>query len=265
LQAACELNPAARQPRTGEAAQTSGATLAGSRDFAGNAGPGLVSWRPEGALSEAYRTLRSSVLLGIDESMRRLLITSSQPQEGKTTVSLNLACSLAQLGRRVLVIDADMRRPTCARELGVKPDIGLSEYLQGRAELEEVFIATPVADLSIVPGGRSNLTAPDLLYSPRLAALLEHAGKRYDHVIVDSPPSLVLCDARTISSLVDGVILVVSDQTERSALLRTKQMFDDGGARYVGFVMNRVNLDELNYGYYRDYGYHYTYADERDV
>ena len=93
--------------------------------------PPKFQWEPEAALSEAYRTLRSSILLGCDDSMRRILVTSSQPQEGKTTVSLNLACSLAQLGRDVLLVDADLRRPNCARQLGIKSGRGLTDYLQG--------------------------------------------------------------------------------------------------------------------------------------
>ena len=221
---------------------------------------GLVKWAPEQGLSEAYRTLRSSVLLGWDESMRRILVTSSQPEEGKTSVSLNLACSLAQLGRRVLVIDADMRRPNCNKQLGVSLEYGLTDYLQGLSELDQIITKTPIAGLSLVPAGRSSSVASDLLYSPRLVSLLQEAGRRYEHVVVDSPPSLVLSDARTISRLVEGVILVVSDKTERGSLLRTKQTFDDAGVHFLGFVMNRVNLDNLDYGYYRNYGYYYSYG-----
>lgn len=225
---------------------------------------GTLKWEPEQSLSEAYRTLRSSVLLGWDESMRRLLVTSSQPQEGKTTVSLNLACSLAQLGRKVAIIDADMRRPACSKQFGLRAEWGLSEYLQGLAELDQVLMDTPVTGLSLIAAGRSNNVASDLLYSPRLAALLHEVGTRFDHVVIDSPPSLVLSDARTISRLVEGVLMVVSDETERNALLRTKQMFDDAGVRFLGFVMNRVDLDNIDYGYYREYGYGYRYAEESD-
>ena len=221
----------------------------------------LVRWAPEQGLSEAYRTLRSSVLLGWDESMRRILVTSSQPEEGKTSVSLNLACSLAQLGRRVLVIDADMRRPNCARQLGIKSDYGLTDYLQGMTDLDQVVVKTRIENLSLVPAGRSSSVASDLLYSPRLSTLLQEVGRRFQHIVIDSPPSLVLSDARTISRLVEGVVLVVSDSTERNSLLRTKQMFDDAGVHFLGFVMNRVNLDNLDYGYYRNYGYYYSYSD----
>ena len=119
--------------------------------------------------------------------------------------------------------------------------------------------------LSLIAAGRSNSVASDLLYSPRLTALLHEAGARFDHVVIDSPPSLVLSDARTISRLVEGVLMVVSDETERNSLLRTKQMFDDAGVRFLGFVMNRVDLDNMDYGYYRDYGYGYRYAEESDA
>ncbi len=217
----------------------------------------LGRWQPGAELAEAYRTLRSSVLLGWDESMRRILVTSPQPRDGKTTISLHLAWSLAQLGRRVLLIDADMRKPNCHRQLGLDPDKGLSEYLQGGVEMTDVILETSIDNLSFVPAGRPNSEASDLLYSPRLAALLFEAGNRWDHVVIDSPPSLALSDARTISRLVEGVLLVVSDNTERASLKRTKQAFDDAGVRFLGFVMNRVDLSGAEYGYYRNYGYYY--------
>jgi capsular exopolysaccharide synthesis family protein len=220
-------------------------------------------WDAEAGLSEAYRTLRSSILLGWEGGLRRLLITSSQPQEGKTTVSLNLACSLAQLGRNVLLIDADMRRPNCARQLGVEPTHGLSAYLRGGVDFDSLLAATPISHLSLIHAGAAEAFASDLLCSPRLAELLDEAARRFDHVVIDSPPSLVLSDARTISRLVEGVILVVSDETDRGALLRTKQTFDDAGVRLVGFVMNRVNLADLDYGYYRHYGYYYAYGEKQ--
>ena len=236
---------------------------AGMRSDANRRGSNVLAAR-SCALSEAYRTLRSSVLLGLDESMRRILVTSSQPQEGKTTVSLNLACSLAQLKRRVLVIDADMRRPNCAKQLNVEADSGLTDYLQGRAEIEQVITRTRIDGLWLAAAGHSNEVASDLLYSPRLATLLREAGNRFDHIVIDSPPSLVLSDARTISRMVEGVIMVVSDSTESGALMRTKQTFDEAGVHFLGFVMNRVDLDNLDYGYYRDYGYYYPYSDEKN-
>jgi capsular exopolysaccharide synthesis family protein len=215
-------------------------------------------WEPEDAVAEAYRTLRSSVLLGWGEATRRILLTSAQPQEGKTTLSLNLACSLAQLGRTVLLIDADMRRPDCHRQLGINQSPGLSEYLQGWAEIDHVVAVTDIPGLSVVASGKPVRAASDLLYSPRLESLLHQAAERFEHVVIDSPPSLALSDARTIGRYVESVVLVVSDKTDRNALLRTKQSFDDAGIGFLGFVMNRISLGNLDYGYYRDYGYSYA-------
>jgi capsular exopolysaccharide synthesis family protein len=161
------------------------------------------------------------------------------------------------LGRRVLLIDADMRKPACAAQLGIKAEQGLSEYLEGDAGLADIIRQTPVENLALVPAGKPHDDASDLLYSPRLSELLQESGRRWDHVIIDSPPSLALSDARTISRLVEGVVLVVSDRTERASLLRTKQALDDSGVRFLGFVMNRADLNSLDYGYYRQYGYRY--------
>lgn len=216
----------------------------------------MVRWDPEQNLSEAYRTLRSSVLIGLDDSMRRILLTSSQPQEGKTTVSLNLACSLAQLGRSVLLIDADMRRPDCHHQLEIDPQPGLHGVLAGESDLDEAIRPSTIGGLSLLPAGKATNEAADLLHSPRLATLLEEAAERYDHVVIDSPPSLTLPDSRTIARYVEGLVLVVSDKTERASLKRTKRSFDDAGVRFLGFVMNRVDLGRPEYGYYRSYGYY---------
>jgi capsular exopolysaccharide synthesis family protein len=257
---------ASAEPAAAGPARQGGASLVPLRDAASPGRPAAPRvWDAEAGLSEAYRTLRSSILLGWEGGLRRLLITSSQPQEGKTTVSLNLACSLAQLGRKVLLIDADMRRPNCARQLGVDARHGLSAYLRGTVEFDALLAATPVDHLSLIHAGSSEAFASDLLCSPRLAELLDEAARRFDHVIIDSPPSLVLSDARAISRFVEGVILVVSDETDRGALLRTKQTLDDAGVRLVGFVMNRVNLADLDYGYYRHYGYYYACGEKQNA
>jgi len=161
----------------------------------------------------------------------------------------------------VVLIDADMRRPDCARQPGVEPGKGLSEYLQGEAELDEAVRPTAVPGLSLLASGASTRAAADLLYSPRLAIALRELGERYDHVVIDSPPSLGLSDARTIGRMVEGVVLVVSDKTDRNGLARTKQTFDEAGVRLLGFVMNRVSLDGPDYGHY-GYGYYYTSSNE---
>jgi tyrosine-protein kinase Etk/Wzc len=158
----------------------------------------------------------------------------------------------------VLLIDADMRRPDCHRQLGISQTPGLSEYLQGLVEMDQVVTATDIPGLSVVASGKSVRAASDLLYSPRLDSLLEQAAERFEHVVIDSPPSLALSDARTIGRYVESVVLVVSDKTDRNALLRTKQSFDDAGIGFLGFVMNRISLGNLDYGYYRDYGYSYA-------
>jgi Mrp family chromosome partitioning ATPase len=118
-------------------------------------------------------------------------------------------------------------------------------------------VPTGIENLWLIPAGQPRRQASDLLHSPRLAALLGEVGAHWDHVVIDSPPSLALSDARTVAQLVEGVILVVSDETLRASLQRTKQALDDARVRFLGFVMNRVNLNDLNYGYYREYGGYY--------
>ena len=207
----------------------------------GSLAPGSVRG---GACAEAYRILRSALLLESEPSRRRILITACSPEEEQGTVGLNLAGILARLDRRVLLVDADMRQPSArARK-------GLGEYLRGLADLNEVITETGTTGLSLIDRGCAPEEASDLFHSERLALLLEECALRYEHVIVETPPALTLSDARTIAPMMDGVILVISARTGRDALVRTRQVLDRAGARFLGFVMTGMDFGRLECGYW---------------
>jgi capsular exopolysaccharide synthesis family protein len=212
------------------------------------------------SFAEAYRALRTSLLLSSAEhAPRTIMITSSYPAEGKTTIVANTAISLAQTDASVVVLDADMRRPRCHKILRLGNDVGLSSYLSGRAELDSLIQKHAIPNLSVITAGPVPPNPAELLSSNRLRTLIEELSARFDHVIIDSPPVINVSDALIVSPVVDGVVIVVkSGQTPREAVLRTKQALVDVNARVFGVVLNSIDLDADRYYYKYKYSY-YSY------
>ncbi|MGH9862698.1 MAG: GumC family protein [Candidatus Acidiferrales bacterium] len=211
------------------------------------------------ALSEAFRSLRTSVLLSTAERPpRSLLISSSQPGEGKTTVSVNLAISLAQLGQRVLLIDGDMRRPCIHKAFNAKDSAGLVSYLTGQQEWRGIAHPTDVPGLDLLVCGPVPPNPAELLSSDRMRTLLQEAMAEYNFVVVDSPPLLSVADSRVLATLVEGVVLVVKGgDTPREVAQRAEGYALDVGANLIGIVLNNLDVRAGNYYYYRYYRYDY--------
>jgi polysaccharide biosynthesis transport protein len=228
---------------------------------------GLVAYgRPKSEVSEAYRALRTSVLLSaFGKAPKVLLLTSPLPQEGKSTTSVNLGIVLAQKGGRVLIVDGDMRRPNIHRTFGVSSTAGLSTLLAGSDTFEKVAVVSPILpNLTILPAGPTPPQPSEMLGSPMMAQLVAQWAQDFDHVIIDSPPVLSVTDAVLLSSLADAVILVIrSGQTTKEALRRSRNLLAQVNARVLGIVMNAVDLRSPD-GYYYYYGgkYYGKYYDE---
>ncbi len=219
---------------------------------------------PASALSESYRALRTAILLSTAARPPQvLLVTSPQPNEGKSCTSLNLALALAQRNGRVLIVDGDLRKPCVARHLGLNREPGLSGVLTGAHGLDEAICAVDgVPQLSALPGGATPPNPAELLSSPQMAEILHHLRARFDHIVLDSPPMLMVTDATVLSTLVDGVILVVeSGVTVRGALLRAHSLIDSAGGRLLGVVMNKVDLRHDAYYYSSRARYYHAYYD----
>lgn len=202
-------------------------------------------------LAEAFGGLRTSVLFDMDDSApRSLLITSSQPGEGKTTIAMNLAMSLARLGRRTLLIDADTRRPAVHQAFELEREPGLANYLQARGHWLDMVVADVVPGLDVLPAGCRIDSPSDALSSPLMKELIDEAGREYGFVVVDSPALMInAADTRTLAPLVDGVLLVVrsgatSRETVRHVVSRTP--------RVIGVVLNDLDIRKFT-AYYGDY------------
>jgi capsular exopolysaccharide synthesis family protein len=218
---------------------------------------------PRANVAEAFREMRTTLLVSRPGGPpRTILITSTGPGEGKTAIALNLAVTLTQIGRRVLLVDADMRKPRLHKALGVANDDGLSNHLGGVGRSKLGIVPTRVEGLDLLPSGPIPPNPADLLDSERFeqvqGAILT-AG--YDHVIFDSPPVLAVSDAAIMAGRMDAVLMVASaGRTGRDALVHAMTRLRQVNARVVGGVVNQVNLDE--HGYYRGYSYGKRYYGE---
>jgi polysaccharide biosynthesis transport protein len=226
----------------------------------------LISLDARSSIAEAYRVLRTSVLLSTaGHAPKTILVTSSQPGEGKTTTTINTAISLAQLGARVLIIDCDLRKPTAHKVLQVEHSRGLSTYLSRDVSIDEIIQPLPIPNLSIMPCGPIPPNPAELISSERMRGLLRALGERYDHILIDSPPLINVTDPVILSTLVDGVILVVhGGRSTRDVVRRARQELATVGARIFGVVLNNVDLRRDGYDDYYYYR-HYSNYEAEDV
>ena len=209
-------------------------------------------------LAEAYRHLRTSVLLSTaGRTPKSLLVTSSLPGEGKTTTAVNTAISLAQTGASVVIIDADMRRPRLQNIFNVDMTAGLSSVLSSdasEADMLAMVETDETSGLDVMSSGPIPPNPAELLGSDQMRRLMTALQARYTHVIVDSPPISSFTDGVLISTMVDGVLLVVhGGKSSRHIVRRSKQLLNDVGAKVLGVVLNNVSLQSHDYYYYRSY------------
>jgi capsular exopolysaccharide synthesis family protein len=230
----------------------------------------VVLKQPTSSLAESFRTLRTSILLSTaPRPPQALLVTSAHPREGKTCTSLNLALGLAQRGVPVVLVDADLRRPGIGRALALSENgEGLSSLLSGAHGLDEVLRQfEPVPNLWVLPAGLRPPNPADLLSSPTMEKVLLELRQRFEHVVLDSPPLLLMTDATILSTLVDGVVLVVEGGvTARGALVRAQKILESAGGKILGTVVNKFDLTRDGYyGYYGSYyhGYYRSYYDTK--
>lgn len=211
--------------------------------------------------AEAYRTLRANISFSsVDRPVKRIVVLSAAPNEGKTTTVVNLGIIMAQAGPRVLIVDADFRHPTLHHLVGLSPNgkktlPGLSNLIVGRAGVGEVIQPSGFARLWLLPAGVMPPNPGELLGSQRMRAVLDELGEHADIVLIDSPPCLLYSDAFVISSMVDGVIYVVrAGSQDKAAQRRVQRQLQQAKARLLGLVFNAADVEEAAGGY--AYYYH---------
>jgi capsular exopolysaccharide synthesis family protein len=212
--------------------------------------------------TEAYRTLRTSILLSANPVPKMLLITSALPSEGKTTVTVNLGATLASLGSKVVIIDCDMRRPCCHRSTGVENKPGFVRCLTGHVELTDAILAVPgVANLSVIPCGPIPPNPAEVLSSPLTGDLLRRLRSQFEYVLLDSPPLLTVSDSRILATLTDAVVLVTrAYSTPFDLVRRARGLLYNSGARILGVALNSVSVYKQGGSGYSSYRYGYGYG-----
>lgn len=228
----------------------------------------IVAAHPKSPISEQFRTVRTNVeFMAVDKEMKTLAFTSSSISEGKSTVAANTAVAWAQQGKRVVLVDADMRRPTAHSTFDLNNIVGLSTILASRQrefELSDVVRPSGIENLEVITSGPIPPNPSELLNSGRMRQLLKVLEGHYDIVVVDAPPMLQVTDAQILAGRVDGVILVVRQGVaQKAAVRRCVQLMKMAKANLLGFVMNDVNSVDGAYGYGYGYGYGQDDSDEK--
>lgn len=218
-----------------------------------------VQFAPDSIFAEEYRTIRTALLYSLrDKDARALAVTSPLPQDGKTATVCNLAASLAQAGKRVVLIDADLRKPRLHAIFGIKNLKGLSKYLMDDLPFRDLLHATPIPTLFIINAGPPPPDPSELLGSDKITALIGELKREFDFVLVDTPPTLAVSDAFVVGSRLDGAILVVRwGRTPREALKASQEKLDAHKIKTVGVIINAVRIRDMDEyhvsSYYSDY------------
>lgn len=216
----------------------------------------IVQSEPNSIISEQFNTIRTNIQFSsVDKEIDSIIFTSSHPSEGKSTVSNNLAVSWAKQGEKVILIDADMRRPTIHKTFAVSNATGLSNYLSGKAELTQIIQETVVDNLYVIPSGPIPPNPSELLASPSVQMMVQDLKEIFQLSIFDVPPVNSVTDAQILATKVDGVVLVIPEGiAEKRGVIRAKQSLDTIHANILGAVMNRVKSNNLKNGYGNYYG-----------
>ncbi|PBB06508.1 CpsD/CapB family tyrosine-protein kinase [Salimicrobium humidisoli] len=210
---------------------------------------------PRSPISEQYRTIRTNLdFASVDSKLHTMTVTSAGPSEGKSLTTANLAIVFAQQGKRVLLVDGDLRKPTVHYTFRLDNVSGLSNYVAGHGDtVREIAQPTQVDGLDIVTSGPIPPNPSELLGSARMEAFIDEAKQKYDLVIFDSPPVLAVTDSQVLTSQTDGALLVVRNKkTEKEAANRSKELLEQAKAKVLGIVLNDVPQKES--GYYAYYG-----------
>ncbi|GHC91802.1 GumC family protein [Novosphingobium pokkalii] len=258
-----QLDDAVRVPEDVE--DKLGISLLGVIPTAEDTTPSAALADPKSAISESYNSLRGAMLYSTPNGLpRTILVTSSQPSEGKSTTSLAMAEGLARLGHRVALLDVDMRRPALHAVIGIANDAGMSSLLTAQHSVDDVLRPTAHENLFVITSGPIPPSPTELISSGRLNAVLQELSARFDVVILDSPPVLGLADAPLMSAVVEGVVLVVqSNRSRRGSLKASLRRLRSMHPNVLGAVLTMFDASKMGNRYSEYYGYsYYRYSPE---
>ena len=212
----------------------------------------IANDNPKSPIAEQYRTIRTNLqFASVDKELETMIVTSPGPSEGKSLTTANVAVVFAQQGKKVLLVDADLRKPTVHYTFRADNTSGLSNYLVRNRSLKELAKESRVENLDLLPSGPIPPNPSELLGSTMMEKLIEEAKEHYDMIIFDTPPVLAVADSQVLSKFVDGALLVVrSKQTEQEAAGKAKEQLEQSRANILGVVLNDMDVKDSNYYYY---------------
>ncbi|MGP4070388.1 CpsD/CapB family tyrosine-protein kinase [Halobacillus sp. B29] len=212
----------------------------------------IANDNPKSPIAEQYRTIRTNLqFASVDKELETMIVTSAGPSEGKSLTTANVAVVFAQQGKKVLLVDADLRKPTVHYTFRADNTSGLSNYLVRNRSLKELAKESRVENLDLLPSGPIPPNPSELLGSTMMEKLIEEAKEHYDMIIFDTPPVLAVADSQVLSKFVDGALLVVrSKQTEQEAAGKAKEQLEQSRANILGVVLNDMDVKDSNYYYY---------------
>lgn len=219
----------------------------------------IISFKnPKSRAAEAFRTLRTNIQFSsLDEQIKSIVVTSAGPGEGKSTIMTNLAVTLAQSGKKVVIVDCDLRKPTVHKKMGLPNSGGITNLLVQGKKLEEILLSTVVPNLFVITSGPIPPNPAELLGTKKMKQVLTELEEAFDVVLLDAPPVIAVTDAQILSTIASGVILVTTyGVTEKFGIAKAKELLDKVGAKVFGVILNKVPEKSENY-YYGKYYYNY--------
>nr|WP_308410513.1 CpsD/CapB family tyrosine-protein kinase [Bacillus sp. Marseille-P3661] len=212
----------------------------------------ITHYEKKSPISEQYRTIRTNIeFAAVDQNLKTIVITSAGPAEGKSTTVANLAVVFAQQDKKVLLIDADLRKPTVHYTMKVDNTVGLTNVLTGQATLEDAIKSTEVDHLSVLTSGPIPPNPAEMLGSIAMKKLLQNCAEQFDMILIDSPPVLAVTDAHVLANIADGSILITkSGQTEYEMAIKASDLLRNAKAKLLGAVLNHKELKQNQYYYY---------------
>lgn len=220
---------------------------------------------PKSPISEAYRSIRTNLqFIGIDREVKIIEVTSSVPNEGKSTTIASLAIVMAQSGKKTLLVDCDFRNPTQHKLFGLR-NKGFSNCISAGGDFHAFIQQIDQENLDILTSGPVAPNPSEILMSNRMLEFLEEVRNSYDYVLIDTPPVMPVTDAAVLSTRTDGVILVIESGADKPELLKAaKERLDQAGAKMLGCILNKVPFSANRYGSNHGYGYGYYYGGSSD-
>lgn len=226
----------------------------------------IVNKNAKSPVTEAFRTLRTNIQFSnVDKDIKTIVITSSGPSEGKSLVSSNLAVTMGQVDKKILLIDADLRKPKVHEVFSLSNEDGLTTVLVEGLDYKEVVISTGIGSLDILTSGPIPPNPAEILGSNKMKSFLENIKEDYDIILIDSPPVGMVTDAAVLSTICDGVIIVsAAGQAIINAAINAKELLEKVNANIIGVVMNKVPLKKGGYYKYHYYSYYQSYYGDED-